>query len=168
MREFASFGAFARHLELLSLEGAEVTEHMAEHSARTVRDIAKAKIGYYQPQVANYPAWAPLTAATEQEKAREGAPAGAPLLRHGAMYASIDYSIDHRGLETDAVIGSPSEILMWQELGTSRGLPPRPVMGPAGFESRHPIYVEGQEVLLAWISGKPWRQAIVDQSSIAP
>jgi phage gpG-like protein len=159
MREFTSFAGFAAHLELLSLEGAEVTEHLTKHSAEVVRDIAKAKIGYYQDAVGGYPAWAPLASSTEAEKRRLGAPAGAPLMRHGDLYASIEYQAEFAPLEGNAVVGTPSEIAVYQELGTPT-IPPRPFMGPAGFESRETIAREASETVVAWISGKPWLPAI--------
>lgn len=159
MREFTSFGGFATHLELLSLQGAEVTEHLTTHSAETIRDIAKAKIGYYQGASGGFPAWAPLAASTEAEKRRLGAPPNAPLLRHGEMYASIEYQAEFEPLEGNAVVGTPSEVAVYQELGTPT-IPPRPFMGPAGFESRETIAREASETVLAWVCGKPWMPAI--------
>jgi phage gpG-like protein len=165
MREFTSFGAFALHLERLSLEGAEVTEHLTTHAAETVRDIAKAKIGYYQDAEGGFPAWAPLAASTEAEKRRLGAPAGAPLLRHGDLYASIEFQAEMNILEGNAVVGSDSDIAVYQELGTPT-IPPRPFLGPAGFESRETIALEASETIISWVSGRPWRPAIQSGSKL--
>ncbi len=159
MREFKSFGAFAAHLELLSLEGAAVTEHLTEHSAAVIRDIAKEKIGHYQDAVGGFPAWAPLAASTEADKARAGAPPNAPLLRHGELYASIESEAESVELEGHAVIGSASDIAVYQEMGTEK-IPPRPFLGPAAFEGREPVAREASETLLAWICGKPWLPAL--------
>lgn len=164
MREFTSFGAFAAHLARLSLEGAEVTDHLTEESARIIRDAAKAKIGHYQhavngSSISGWPDWAPLAARTEAEKRRLGAPLGAPLLRHGDLYISIDYQVRTSLLEGSATVGTPLEIGLYQELGT-KTIPPRPFLGPAAFESKRAIGQEAVDVMIAWISGKSWRLAI--------
>lgn len=164
-REFSSFGAFAAHLERLSLEGAEVTEHLTEASAKIIRDAAKAKIGHYQQSVngssiSGWPEWAPLAASTEAEKARQGAPANAPLLRHGDLYISIDYQVQTKVLEGIATVGTPLEIGLYQELGTKH-IPPRPFLGPAAFESKVAIGQEAVDTMIAWITGKAWRPAII-------
>ncbi len=164
MREFTSFGAFAVHLERLALEGAEVTDHLTESSARIIRDAAKDKIGHYQHSVngssiSGWPDWAPLAASTEAEKARLGAPLGAPLLRHGDLYISIDYQVATSVLEGTATVGTPLEIGLYQELGT-KTIPPRPFLGPAAFESKVAIGQEAVDTMIAWICGKAWRPAI--------
>jgi hypothetical protein len=99
-----------------------------------IEKTAKSEIGVYQESVGPFPAWAPLADSTEEEKARLGYPTDAPLLRTGDMRESITHERD--GLE--GVVGSDSDILVYQELGTEK-IPPRPVMGPAAFTNKKHI-----------------------------
>ena len=51
----------------------------------------------------------------------------APWKRTG----SLRNSIDHQSDATSAVVGSPSSLAIYQELGTG-GIPPRPFLSPTG------------------------------------
>ena len=79
--------------------------------------------GEYQP------GWAPLAESTLKDKAAKGFPVPSPLKRSGEMAAS--YRSEVNLAELAMVIGSPDEKALWQEMGTSRGIPPRPVCAPA-------------------------------------
>ena len=48
MKEFSSFGALARHLEVMAAIGEEVTHHVTEEAAKIIQKDAKTKIGEYQ------------------------------------------------------------------------------------------------------------------------
>lgn len=134
MKEFKSIGDFIVHLA--TLEAAVVIElhHGLEKVARGVERSAKDEIGFYQPAVGPFPAWAELAESTEAEKARLGYPTEAPLLRTGDMRDNISHEV--RGLE--AVIGSPDERAVYHEFGTSK-MPPRPIFGPAAIHNREKI-----------------------------
>lgn len=87
------------------------------------QSIAAELPGHYQP------GWAPLAESTLKDKADKGFPVPSPLRRTGEMAASYRKELDLAELEM--VIGSPEPKALWQEMGTSRGIPPRPVCEPA-------------------------------------
>jgi phage gpG-like protein len=130
MKTFESMAEFGAHLAVMALAETLTLHHGLKKCAVAVEKTAKAEIGHYQDAVAHFPAWAPLADSTEAEKSRLGYPLGAPLLRKGDLRDSISHEID--GLE--AVIGSDSDIMVYQELGTSR-IPPRAVLGPAAIRN---------------------------------
>jgi hypothetical protein len=79
--------------------------------------------GHYQP------GWPTLAESTIRDKEAKGFPVPSPLKRTGEMAGSYRKEVDPVGLEM--VIGSPEPKALWQGLGTSRGIPPRPVCEPA-------------------------------------
>lgn len=79
--------------------------------------------GHYQP------GWAPLAESTLKDKADKGFPVPSPLKRTGEMAESYKKELDLAGLAV--AVGSPELKALWQEMGTSRGIPPRPVCEPA-------------------------------------
>lgn len=106
-----------------------------------VEKVAKEEIGEYQPAVGPFPAWAPLSEYTLNGwgkypgKIQLGyAPPDNPLLREGDLRDSIEYHVDH----LEVSIGSDDDRMVYHELGTAR-MPPRPVLGPAVFRSKHVI-----------------------------
>lgn len=96
-----------------------------EHNAHTVAAEAAEYIGHEIPE------WRPLAASTVKEKTDLGFvgrySATDPLLRTGEMRDSIEGRADHDGF----VVGSTSKKALWQEMGTSRGIPPRPFLALA-------------------------------------
>lgn len=153
MREFDSFGAFGRHMMRLAAVGEDVAEHATDDAARIVRRIAKGKLGHYQSASGEYPAWAPLKPETQAERKRQGYTPNDPLLRSGELRRSIDYY--RQG--TSATVGSDEMVAVWMEAGTET-VPPRPFLGPAGFESKAEIAYATAATLAAWVSGLPWRR----------
>jgi hypothetical protein len=79
--------------------------------------------GTYQP------GWPNLAESTLEDKAAKGFPVPSPLKRTGDMAGSYRKEVDP--LELEMVMGSPEKIALYQETGTSRGIPPRPVCEPA-------------------------------------
>jgi hypothetical protein len=79
--------------------------------------------GHYQP------GWAPLAESTLKDKADKGFAVPSPLKRTGDMAAS--YKKELELAELAVVVGSAEKKALWQEMGTSRGIPPRPVCEPA-------------------------------------
>ncbi|KAA0686006.1 hypothetical protein DTW90_34535 [Neorhizobium sp. P12A] len=101
---------------------------MAEHNAlaaaaQVVETEAKAEIGHYQGAAGPFAAWAPLKPETIAQKAN----GDTPLLETGEMRDSIGTVIQ----EHEAYVGSDDDKAVWQELGTSRGIPPRSFLGGA-------------------------------------
>lgn len=127
---FDSLAGFASHLLTLQATEALALRQGLEKAAAAVEATAKSEIGVYQDAVPPFPAWADLSDYTEREKERLGYPLDAPLLRTGELRDSISHEVS--GLE--AAIGTPSQVMVYQELGTER-IPPRPVLGPAAIRN---------------------------------
>ena len=138
------------------LAAAEVAIHVGarkalERVAVKVERDAKAEFGVYQGAVGPFPAWAELAESTQQERARLGYAPNDPLLRDGTLRDSISHHVE----ELEAEIGSDSDIMEYQEFGTSK-MPPRPVLGPA-LERNHEVIVKelGGAVVDGLIGGTP-------------
>jgi hypothetical protein len=139
-----SFKEFAEHLE------------RAIEQSRPQIEIGLAKVGEHtRTMAAEYfghemPMWEPLSQATlkgfrhpygfwikgKQELGYTGhISATDPLLRTGATERSLGVKVE--GLTM--AVGSPSKIMLWQEMGTHNpitgDIPPRPVLGPAALAS---------------------------------
>lgn len=134
MNEFDGVDAFLAHLVLAEGAVKRHTHAAFERALVVIEKDAKDQIGHYQPAVGEFPAWAPLAESTEAEKARLGAPAGAPLMRHGALYASIGHEVHG----DEGVVGSTDPTMVFHEFGTAK-MPPRPVLGPAVVNSRKKV-----------------------------
>ena len=115
-----------------------------EASAILVEATAKAEIGHYQrEEMGPFEEWAELKDATKQTHVQaivdgEAAPdAGenTPLLVKGDLRDSIKHESGARQF----VVGSESEIMVYQELGTPEGIPPRPVLGPALYRNSEAV-----------------------------
>lgn len=134
MKEFHSISRFIEHTLLMDVAVVLELHHGLKKCANAVEKTAKEAIGEYQGEVGQFPAWAQLADATENEKARLGYPTNAPLLREGTLRDSITNEV--KALE--AVIGSPSDIALYQEMGT-KNIPPRPFLGPAAIHNKKKI-----------------------------
>jgi HK97 gp10 family phage protein len=145
--KFESLGAFAAHLAARQAKIAVEIREGLHIVAEAVEKTAIQKIGEYQGESGQFPAWATLAESTEAEKARLGYPADAPLLREGDLRDSISHEVT--GL--DAVVGSTSPIAPFQEFGTSK-MPPRPFIGPAAFERKKEIETVLGAVLVAGVT----------------
>lgn len=161
MKEFEGFGSFARHLGRLALIGEEVTHHITGEGAKLIQKDAKNRIGEYQDYAGPFNSWAELADMTKADRVAQGFPANEPLLRTGEMRDSIGVSCEGN----KAVVGSASDIAMYQELGTDSngrsdngGIPPRPFLGPAAFEAKLPIGEIAAKTEIAWISGLGWKR----------
>jgi phage gpG-like protein len=134
MKEFDSLTAFAAHL--LALDAAEMValHYGLKEVAHGIEKAAKEEIGHYQPAVGPFPAWAELADSTKADRMRQGFSENDPLLRTGELRDSISSEVV--GLE--AVVGSDSDVMVWQELGT-KTIPPRPVLGPAAISNEDRI-----------------------------
>lgn len=126
-REFASLEAFAIHLMAAELVWKVQRKNALNQAANLIKQDARKQIGHYQAEVGAYPQWAPLAESTDDEKARLGAPADAPLKRWGDLKKSFRSTPVG---ETEMIVGSTDPNMEWHEFGTVK-MPPRPVLGPA-------------------------------------
>ena len=148
LREFEDLESFAIHLAARELALRERLANGLEEALVILEKDMKDQVGHYQDQVGQFPAWAPLADSTEAEKARLGAPAEAPLLRHGALYASFEHSRSG----DEGVVGSTDPTMVYHEFGTDR-MPPRPIIGPAVVRNRERIERLFGKVVLEGILG---------------
>lgn len=132
MRSFPDLASFAAYLARLP-----VAIHAAETAGLTAAAVviekeAKAEIGHYQSEAGPFPAWAELADATKADRRAKGFPENNPLLRSGELLNSISHSVDG----SHAVVGSTSDIAVYQEFGTPHAahpIPPRSFLGGAAF-----------------------------------
>jgi hypothetical protein len=134
MKEFHSITAFVEHLAAAELAMRHSLHHGLDKAAAVIERDAKAKFGEYQPDVPPYNAWAELAEATKRDRVARGFSENDPLLRSGGLRDSVSRRVE--GLE--AQVGSTSDVMVYQELGTPT-IPPRPVLGPAAVESREQV-----------------------------
>jgi hypothetical protein len=130
MRTFSLHSAPAMFATMLAEIHAE-THHALERAARLVEKEAKAEIGDYQGAAGPFAAWAPLAERTIEDRVRKGFTPDDPLLRTGTLRDSIGHSVEVHGIASGhAVVGSDSDIAVWQELGTVN-MPARSFLGGA-------------------------------------
>ncbi|MET3815450.1 phage gpG-like protein [Pantoea sp. UYEF8] len=125
---------FARELSSASAKIAAELELGFHAIVKEIEETAKEEIGVYQPAVGPFETWAPLAASTKAERVRLGYTEDEPLLRSGQLRDSIESEV--AGLA--AIVGTKSELGLWQEVGTDR-IPPRPFVGPAYVRKIDPL-----------------------------
>ena len=157
MRKFQNPGEFAAYLYEKTALLVEAEALAFDKIGKLVAKDAKQRIGAYQDEAGEFPAWRDLADATLADKAAKGYPVPSPLLREGDMRDSVEFSRS----SDRVVIGSPSEVALWQELGThgpragddGYHVPPRPFLGPALFTNEKTcITILGEEIAV-WLSG---------------
>lgn len=121
MSEFNSLASFASFIAGASLEMHHHQHDALERAAKVVEIEAKSYPGNYQP------GWAPLQPETIAKKAA----GDSPLLETGELRDSYHHTVQGH---TDAYIGSDNDKAIWHELGTSRGIPPRPILSTAAMK----------------------------------
>ncbi len=152
MKSFANLASFSAFL----LERARATQeaHGAalEAAAVIIEKEAKAEIGHYQNAAGPFDAWAELADSTKADRVAKGFPANNPLLRSGELLHSISHSVegDH------AVVGSDSDIAVYQEMGSSR-IPPRSFLGGAAVRKGEDAANAAGLVMARVVAGKPVR-----------
>lgn len=130
MKDFTELSQFAAHLTMLIPKALIAAHHGLEHASQVVEKAAKEEFGNYQVEAGPFLAWDDLKDSTKADRVRKGWPEDEPLLRSGALRDSITHEV--HGLE--AVVGSDSEVMVYQELGTTK-MAPRAVLGPAAIRT---------------------------------
>lgn len=147
MREL-EFGSVTHFL--VHLAEAELAVHVAAHraldrAAAIIERDAKEQIGVYQQEAGPFNAWPELADSTKEDRVAKGFSENDPLLRTGELRDSISREVSGH----EAAVGSTSDVMVYQELGTVR-IPPRPVLGPAAFKNKDRIeQVLGEAVVHA-------------------
>lgn len=157
MREFKSFGEFAKHLQSIPKRQKLMIKAVAVKSGEMVKQVAQEKIGFYQTQSGPFVEWSPLAESTMEERVELGFSANDPLLRTGALRDSISFDVaTPMPWLTNVVVGSVSEIALYQERGTSR-IPPRAFLGPALYEQSDTLRNMLGRATLAVLCGMEFR-----------
>lgn len=153
---FESLVHFAEHLAV-----AATAEHIAlasgmERCAVLVEKSAKDELGHYQPQVGPFQNWDELAEATKEDRVRQGFTENDPEERGG----DLEKSIKHESSAEEAVIGSTSPVMEYQEFGTST-MPPRPILGPAAFKNKEKIkQIIGAAAVSGMFNGKKIHESL--------
>jgi phage gpG-like protein len=132
VRSFPDLASFAAYLARLpvAIQAAETAGLTA--AALVIEKEAKAEIGHYQGEAGPLAAWAELADTTKADRRSKGFPENNPLLRSGELLHSIGHSVDGH----HAVVGSTSDIAVYQEFGTPHAahpIPQRSFLGGAAF-----------------------------------
>lgn len=126
LREFESPIHFAEHLLRLQVGMRVIVDKAFDTALAILEKDMRDQIGEYQDAVGPYNAWAPLAESTEADKAAQGFPLNAPLLRTGELRESFA----HEREGDEGIVGATDPVMEYQEFGTAT-IPPRPVVGPA-------------------------------------
>lgn len=139
MKNFNSFIDFAHHLGMrLAADHVETRESL-EECAEFLKKKIKERFGNYMREDAgSFKEWAELADYTKYDRVRQGYTPNDPLLRSGKLRDSVESEVKSHLFEHVAVIGSKEQIMVWQELGTSR-IPPRSVFGAEAYINRKKI-----------------------------
>lgn len=144
---------FASHLLKLAALEEIVSHHVVKGAAKIIQSDAQSRIGSYQDGIGGFPAWANLADATVADRISKGFTPDDPLLRTGTLRDSIEVKAEGN----EAIVGTPDEVALYQECGTS-SIPPRPFLGPAGFASQHQIGAMAAKTMISWVGGLPWKE----------
>lgn len=125
---------FAREMSFASAKIATEIEIGFHVIVKEIEETAKEEVGVYQPAVGPFEAWSPLAESTKADRVRSGYTEDDPLMRSGELKNSIESEV----VGLAAVVGTKSEIGLWQEVGTDH-IPPRPFIGPAYVRKIEPL-----------------------------
>lgn len=118
-----SFSEWATQLERSAVRAKNEIEIPTEVVVKAAEEVAKQAIGTYAYE------WKQLALTTKADRVTQGYPANEPLLREGELRGSIESQAELTPYGAEGVVGSASMIAVYQELGTSRGIPPRSFLG---------------------------------------
>jgi len=134
---------FAREMSSASASISTGLEEGFRVIVKEIEETAKEEIGVYQPAYGPFDAWAQLAESTKADRFRQGYTEDDPLLRSGELRDSIQSEV----VGLAAIVGTKSEIGLWQEVGTSH-IPSRPFIGPAYVRKIDPL-MEAIEMALS-------------------
>jgi len=150
MYDFEDLDGFLDHLSMVVMPN--VPTALAgglDEVGREIEELAVKKFGEYQPKVGPFPAWPSLAPSTKEDRVSKGFSEDEPLYRTGRTRDSIKYHVDG----DNVVVGSSEVTMVYHEMGTTSE-PPRPVLGPAMYQSKHRINeILGRATVLAIVPG---------------
>lgn len=120
-----SFSEWATQLERSAIRAKNEIEIPTEVVVKAAEEVAKQSIGTYEF------GWPQLAASTQTDRASKGYAPNDPLLREGGLRDSIESQAELTPYGAEGAVGSASMIAVYQEMGTSRGIPPRSFLGEA-------------------------------------
>ncbi len=150
MQQFNSFAKFAKHIEKVSKQYDEKEHKALEYLGEYLEQQAKNTIGHLQTGGGEFADWKPLAATTIAEKKRLGYAYNSefnPLLREGDLRESIHHMVVLHSL----FVGSASDIMVYQEMGT-KNIPPRSVLGLTMFKEKYMIVLVLAKFIEFWIT----------------
>jgi|SRR6266853_465291 len=156
MKTFNNLRSFSDHLKKVCASHAKYETLAAEFIGKELKKEARDAIGHLHDAAGPFKKWAELAESTKQDKERLGYVFNAdynPLLRTGELRDSIDYSVIPGVLGTLLLLGSSSQIMIYQELGTAY-IPPRSVLGATMFKSYPTVSYTLTAMLAAWLESK--------------
>lgn len=116
---------------------------------------ARNSIGHLQDEAGPFEEWKELADSTKKDKERLGYVFNSeynPLYRTGELLDSIGFVFNQ--MLRILYLGSTSEIMIYQELGTDK-IPPRSVLGMTLYKAKLLIISIYQKMMVDWICGRP-------------
>lgn len=157
MKVFNGLEKFAQHLKKVVGRYNDYEKKASNFLGEILERDAKATIGHLQEGAGPIPSWEPLADSTKKDKERLGYVFNEqynPLYRMGDLRDSISYLFEMA--RHILFLGSSSDIMVYQELGTAR-IPPRSVLALTLFKSIVLIEAIYQKMLRDWICDQPLR-----------
>jgi len=144
-----TLASFGDHLAKMAVTVVLGERQGLKKAAEVVEKEAKSEFGTYQGAIGPFDKWAELANSTKDDRVASGYTENDPLLRDGTLRDTISHEVS--GL--DAVIGSTSDIMVYQELGTET-IPPRAVLGPSLLrKEKEVLKIIGVHTATAMLSG---------------
>lgn len=155
MTKIMTFDQFSRHMDRVVIEYPKYLSKEANLLGTELEKSAKEKIGYLQIGAGGFESWQPLAESTIADKERQGylfKGDGNPLYRTGELMESISFVFNVAS--QTLFLGSTSEIMVYQELGTIH-IPPRSVLALTMYKSLHFIAMSLAYFMVDWIRLRP-------------
>jgi len=166
MKTFASFEKFSKHLEKVVNDYNKREIAALNFIGKELEKHAKDKIGHLQEGGGPFATWAQLAKSTKLDKEKQGYVFNAdynPLYRTGVLKNSISHVVNKSN--HTVFLGSDSEIMVYQELGT-HFIPPRSVLGLTMFQSKAYIGKILGKMMVDWISNNRMTFKVVENGSL--
>jgi hypothetical protein len=162
MKEFSSFDAFSNHMKKVSSQYNKKEFLALNFLGKILEEEAKHKIGHLQKGAGPFESWQDLAESTKLDKQRKGYVFNDeynPLYRTGELRESIHHVVNT--VEHKLIIGSDSDIGLYQEIGTQH-IPSRSFLGLTMFKEKAEIQYVLSSFLVNWISDSkaPLRRSI--------